>query len=372
MAQRRVVFYGSSPMNYIVFRSVHQRLMTDPRLDVWLTGKFLGEKNPAKLYAELGLAGEKIIGSLRTKLTRFDLYLVSRWRMAAPRARKKAHFFHGVSFKNYAISKHARLYDRLFIVGDYHRRRFIETGILEPDDPRIARVGMPKADCLVDGSIDREAVLDGLALDPARPTILYAPTWSQYCSLYTLGMDLMRAVAARPVNFLIKLHDASYDPRHNTIDWAEALKEFHNSPDVRVVHDWDVCPYLVASDVLITDASSVSNEYTLLDRPIIYCDVPEIFKEWGQLDLETWGRKTGYVVATIAELNEALDDAFNNPGRHGEIRRACAADMFYNRGHATDRAVEEIYDLLELAPPHTPAGGSEPPRSRRVEGHWAP
>jgi len=351
MPDHRLLFYGSSPMNYVVFRSVHERLRTDSRLDIWLAGKFLGEKKPHKLYVEFGLQSDRIIGSLRTKLARFDLYLVSRWRVAAPRARKKAHFFHGVSFKNYAISSRARLYDRLFVVGDYHRRRFIETGILEPDDPRIARVGMPKTDCLVDGSIDRTAVLEGLELDPARPTVLYAPTWSQYCSLYTLGMGLMRAVASRPLNFLIKLHDASYDPRHNTIDWAEALKEFDGSPNVRVIHDWDVCPYLVASDILISDASSVSNEYTLLDRPIIFCDVPELFKEWGQLDLETWGRKTGYVVATTDELNEALDDALADPGRHSETRRACAADIFYNPGRATDRAVEEIYALLELGPP---------------------
>jgi hypothetical protein len=351
MAQRRIVFYGSSPMNYIIFRSVHQRLKADPRLDIAFTGKMLAAKDPRKLYAQVGLRDAKIIGSLRTRLTRFDLYLVARWRVAAPRARRKAHFFHGVSFKNYAISKHCRLYDRLFVVGEYHRRRFVEAGLLEPDDPRIARVGMPKTDCLVDGSIDRRAVLAGLELDPARPTVLYAPTWSEYCSLHTLGLDLMRAVARRPMNFLIKLHDASYDRRHDSVDWAAAMEEFRALPNVRVLRDWDVCPYLVASDVLITDASSVSNEFALLDRPIIFCDAPELFRHWPQHDLETWGRKIGTVVATIPELDAALDDALADPARQSEIRRACAAETFYHPGHATQRAVEEIYSLLELPPP---------------------
>jgi len=351
MSERRLVFYGSSPMNYLIFRPVHERLRLDPRLDIWLAGKFLDEKNPRKLYAQFGLQDQKIISELRARWTRFDLYLVARWRVAAPRARKKAHFFHGVSFKNYAISSHARLYDRLFLVGDYHRRRFIELGVLGPDDPRIARVGMPKTDCLVDGSLDRRKVLESLDLDPARPTLLYAPTWSEHCSLYTLGMDLLRAVARRPANFLIKLHDHSYDPRHNPIDWAEALKEFDGAPNVRVVRDWDVCPSLFASDVLISDASSVAYEYALLDRPVIFCDVPELLKQYKKLDLETWGRKIGTTIATIPELDAAIDDALANPARHGELRRAAAADLFYNPGRATARAIEEIYKLLELDPP---------------------
>jgi CDP-glycerol glycerophosphotransferase len=210
---------------------------------------------------------------------------------------------------------------------------------------------MPKTDCLVDGSLDRAAVLQTLGLDPARPTILYAPTCSEHCSLYTLGMDLMRAVASRPVNFLIKLHDDSFDPRYNPVDWTEALKEFDGSANVRVIRDPDVCPYLVASDALITDASSVAYEYTLLDRPLVFCDVPELLRKYGQLDLETWGRRMGHVVATIPELHAALDDALANPARHGELRRAAAADLFYNPGHAADRAIEEIYGLLEIAPP---------------------
>jgi len=338
-------------MNYLIFRPVHQRLRSDPRLDIWLSGKFLDEKNPRKLYAQFGLEDQKIIGELRARWTRFDLYLVARWRVAAPRARKKAHFFHGVSFKNYALSGHARLYDRLFLVGDYHRRRFIELGVLTPDDPRIARVGMPKTDCLVDGSLDRKVVIESYGLDPARPTILYAPTWSEHCSLYTLGMDLLHAVARRPVNFLIKLHDHSYDPRHNPIDWAEALKAFDGSPNVRVVHDWDVCPSLVAADVLISDASSVAYEFLLLDRPVIFCDVPELLAGYKSADLETWGRKVGQTIATLPELDAALDDALGNPGRQSGLRRAAAADLFYNPGQATARAVEEIYRLLELEAP---------------------
>ena len=49
------------------------------------------------------------------------------------------------------------------------------------------------------------------------------------------------------------------------------------------------------ADLLITDASSVANEYTLLDRPIVFIDVPELFEltlsKHARLDLEARAKK---------------------------------------------------------------------------------
>ena len=60
--------------------------------------------------------------------------------------------------------------------------------------PRL--VGMPKVDCLVDGTLRRDTVLRELRLDPARPTILYAPTWSAHSSLNLMGVELRRAACS--------------------------------------------------------------------------------------------------------------------------------------------------------------------------------
>lgn len=40
----------------------------------------------------------------------------------------------------------------------------------------------------------------------------------------------------------------------------------------------DILPTLFLADLLISDASSVANEYTLLDRPIVFLDVPEMIE----------------------------------------------------------------------------------------------
>ena len=55
---------------------------------------------------------------------------------------------------------------------------YIKYGVVKPDSPAARLVGMPKVDCLANGSLDRARVLGELGLDPGKPTVIYAPTWS--------------------------------------------------------------------------------------------------------------------------------------------------------------------------------------------------
>src|SRR3972149_10054565 len=98
------------------------------------------------------------------------------------------------------------------------------------------------------------------------------------------------------VNFLIKLHDLLYDSERNTIDWRKKISNLMK-PNIRLIEAYDISPYLFASDILISDASSVANEYAILDRPIIFADVPELLKSYEKTaDLDTWGREGGEVM----------------------------------------------------------------------------
>ena len=110
-----------------------------------------------------------------------------------------------------------------------------------------------------------------------------------------------------------------------------------------MVGDYDIVPLLYASDLLLTDASSVANEYALLDRPIVFLDVPELLRQararGGALDLASWGRKGGVVVERPDDVTEAVAQSLADPTHLSEIRRAIAQDLFYNPGRATEAAV---------------------------------
>src|SRR5207247_2688406 len=162
------------------------------------------------------------------------------------------------------------------------RRRlanWIAAGAIDADSPAIRLIGMPKADCLVDGSLERGTVLRSLGLMPDRPTVLYAPTWSPASSLNRIGVDLVLRLRSLPVNIVVKLHDRSCDPRprySGGIDWRAALAPHVEAGRCVLATSSDICPYLVAADVMITDHSSSAFEYLLLDRPIVRIHVPEL------------------------------------------------------------------------------------------------
>ena len=104
-----------------------------------------------------------------------------------------------------------RRWDRLFFVNRRRMQNFIAAGAIDAtsDAPRL--IGMPKADCLVDGSLDRRAVLQELGLSAARPTVLYAPTWSGKSSLNVMGSALVEGLLKRQWNVIVKLHDRSLE-----------------------------------------------------------------------------------------------------------------------------------------------------------------
>ncbi|MCX8036748.1 MAG: CDP-glycerol glycerophosphotransferase family protein [Candidatus Sumerlaeia bacterium] len=339
-------------MNYVMFRRVADRLRGDPRLRIFVFAEDAGNRDIAALYAPLGLRADDFTSSFCARLGRFDLYVSADPKMIGRRCRKKAHIFHGMSFKGKAFTPQMARYDRLFLFGEYQRRRFVEKGIFPPDDPRFVLIGMPKLDPLVDGSLDRRAIAEQLGLDLTKPTVLYAPTWSSRSSIAKVGSTIVELIGRLPVNFVVKLHDLSLLPGHTKFGGPEGIRQLQQQfPSFHFVSDYDVTPLLFVSDLLISDASSVANEFLVLDRPIIFLDVPELFAHYRKtIDLDTWGRRTGYVVSDAAQLPDVVLHALKHPDEHADIRRAAAADYFHDPGRATDRAVAEIYRLLEIPP----------------------
>ncbi len=350
--KRSVLLSASSVMNVVVLRPIVKRLEQDPRVELWFTGKYQGGDDYREMARLGGLERVKFVTRRDARRLRADLYLSPDGQRFGKRCRVKVLLFHGVSFKGRSINHRARWFDRVFLAGEYQRRRFVELKILKPEDRRFARIGMPKLDRLTDGSIDRAAVRARLRVADGEACVLYAPTWTEHSSLFSMGEGLVAALASRPrTRVVVKLHDHLQDPSRSRIDWRARIASW-NLPNVVLADDQDVVPLLVAADVLVTDASSVSQEFTLLDRPILFADVPELFtseryKE--SVDLDTWGRSGGVVIERPDAARAALDRALERPDERSETRRKIAADMFYGPGGATERAVAEIYRQLKLS-----------------------
>jgi len=355
MRPARLLFAGYAPVHFVCFRPVYERLRDVRGIEVYFSGgKVAGQKedgtkvyDAAALYRPFGLPRESVLTLEEMRPRAFDLAFCAHTSGFFPRRRcPRVQIFHGVSFRNMAIRERQDQYDHFFVVGPYMRRGFQKQGVLPSRDPRALPIGFPKLDPLVDGSLDRGAILRGLGLKGDRPVLLYAPTGAKGNSLETMGEEVIRAVRAEDrYDLLVKPHD---HPKYR-IDWFARLRRLEGA-HVRLVRDFDVVPYLFASDLLISDASSVASEYALLDRPIVFLDVPRVLatarKKGSMVDLHTYGRRTGITVRKARELPGVIRWFLEHPGYRSSVRRAMAKDLFYEPGTATDRAVGWILRRL--------------------------
>lgn len=350
---RNILFTGYAPVHFLCFRPLYEKLMQLPKWKVYLSGG-LKRKSPAgieydtqALYAPFSIPQERILSTTEIQTRDFDILFSAHTTLILPRSVARCiQIFHGISFRNKAIREENMTCDFYFLVGPYQRSKFIEAGLLTEDDPRGVSIGFPKTDPLLNGSLHREELFSRYGISGKRPVILYAPTGVRFNSLETMGEEIIEQVGkSDEYDLLIKLHD---HPKDST-DWYTRLAPLE-SAHVKLVRDYDIIPLLFLADLLMTDASSVSSEYTLVDRPILFLDVPQLLAgeatKGGMLDVE-WGRRGGLIVNRPDEVVNKIRQSLENPQLHSDIRRAMARELFYNPGNATEVAVNWLTKFVE-------------------------
>jgi CDP-glycerol glycerophosphotransferase (TagB/SpsB family) len=356
--ERRVLFEAASPLSLAVFRPVLAQLQRDPRIEFWFTTSDRWW-NAERTFSASGIS-DHVITPRHARWMKFDGYVnTDFWNTTwLSRRTTRIHLFHGVAGKYgldapLRIAPVVRSFDRVMFANGDRLRKYVEAGLVEPEGPRAQLIGFPKADCLVDGTLDRRQIQNALGLDPSLPTVLYAPTWSPHSSLNSIGAELLPALAGLDVNVIVKLHDRSFDERSRTtssIDWRHQLDTLCRSWRLHGARDGDISRYLYVSDVLVTDHSSAGFEFMLLDRPVVVIDCPPLLKHARVApDKVQLLRDAAIVVKSeSATIAQAVRRALADPSAAGAERRAVAARMFYRPGTATARAVQCIYDALKL------------------------
>ena len=358
-AVKRVLFTGYAPVHFVCFRPIYERLRRLPGVEVFVSGGrepgegegdgAAGAMSAQELYRSFRIPATRVLSLAAMRRQRFDMVLCAHVSGYFPREdRERVQIFHGLSFRNMAVRRDVLVYDHLFITGPYMMRAFQEQQLLRPNDPRLVPIGFPKVDRLVDGSLDRGTILRRLGFSGRRPVVLYAPTGQRRNSLETVGEEVLRRLRATGrYDLLIKLHD---HPRDQSVDWAKQVRPLLDR-HTKLVRDFDIVPALYAADLLMSDASSVSSEFALLDRPMVFLDVPEMIAamraKGRAVDLETWGRKGGVTVRWPEEAVEAVRWSLAHPRHLSAVRRGMARDLFYNPGRAAEAALDWIRSRLQ-------------------------
>ncbi|HYM24216.1 MAG TPA: CDP-glycerol glycerophosphotransferase family protein [Vicinamibacterales bacterium] len=365
--RRRVLIDARTPMNFAVLAPIFERLQRDPRVHCIFTAA-----DPAKCAetaAAVGVRG-RIHPRSAMRWRRLDAALsADPWDpVVLRRCLARINFFHGVAGK-YDLDSPGHLpidfgqYDRVCFVNADRMRRYLAAGVVSRESAVLA--GYPKMDALANGRYDAAAVHARLQLEMHRRTAIYAPTWSTASSLHIAGEAIVENLIASGFNVIIKLHDRSLDttePKFSGgIDWRARFARLHQPGRVAFVEAADASPLLAASDVMVTDHSSIGFEFCLLDRPLIVFDAPDLPRV-ARINPEKVAQLRGAarVVATAADVGPAAIEELANAGRLAEARRAIVHELFYEPGTATERALSVVYERLALPRPLLQVGARMP------------
>jgi hypothetical protein len=343
-------------MNLAVLRPVLDVLLADPRLDVWFTGAEREDLHRA--FEALGVARQAISRD-RASWMRFDVYInADPWdAVTLHRVARQVNFFHGVAGK-YDLDCPVNLpigfdrYDRVAFPNADRLNRYVSAGIVSKE--RAALVGYPKIDALARNATPSSAVAASLGVDSSRATVIYAPTFSPVSSLHVHGEAIIRTLLDSGYNVIAKLHDRSFDPDpkySGGVDWRARLNRFAGSHRFLLAEGGDSTDYVLASDLLITDHSSIGFEFCVLDRPVVVFEMPELLKA-ARVNPQKAAllRSAATLVSRAEDLPGSVAGELLNPLRLSEDRANVARQVFYEPGGATDRALMLVYTMLELSP----------------------
>lgn len=270
----------------------------------------------------------------------------------------------------------------LFVATSAGHRAFLE----KHRDPsrnatEILVGGHPRLDRLWRHRRQRGEVLRELGLDPGRPTVAVASHWTRASNLRRFGTALARTIlAALPdANVLQTGHPNIWqrvqydiaDPRATLIGRAArrvrrqlfpfdyealfrdlgALAETHSR--FRLLPPDRAFDALAAADVLVSDFSSVTMEFTLFERPIVVRVPPEL-RPFDR-EVEAAYRAAGHPFGELEEVGPALASALAAPDARRRERTALRDLCLEYRGTSGRRIVDLLLGRGRGVPAGAPA-----------------
>ncbi len=240
-------------------------------------------------------------------------------------------------------------YDLLCIPGPYAEKKLKEKQILREDN--WAKIGFPRFDDIVNKKINKEKLMEKFNISKDKKTILYAPTWSSrghlcLSSLPYMGLDILKMAIDRGYNVIFRPHSLilKYNQFPKIIKKIKNMeKEFENIhfADSKI----DILQYMLVSDLLITDYSSVGIEYLFFDKPIIY--IRHLGDKYKGGQAERLVEKAGETVKDKKELEQKMDEIIAKPNAKKSYRNKLRDLFFYKiDGRASERARDAIISLL--------------------------
>ncbi|HUS86350.1 MAG TPA: CDP-glycerol glycerophosphotransferase family protein [Bacteroidales bacterium] len=212
----------------------------------------------------------------------------------------KVQIFHGFAGEKKGHFRIRHYFDLYLTQGPYFTNRFNELAKKHADFI-VTETGWSKLDRLYDrnpGDSDlRNRILEKSG---SRKVILYAPTFSPSLTSANYAHDAVVSLTRDSNLFLlVKFHDLT------DIKIVERYrKSLGTNIYAEIVNDRDILSSLLASDLMISDTSSVVYEFLLLDKPVITINSRSGHIKWVNISDPSDLHQT---VKSVLELDQCAD-----------------------------------------------------------------
>lgn len=221
-----------------------------------------------------------------------------------------------------------------------------------PCDYEMLEYGYPRNDVLQAPDPEEVARLrKELGIPDGRTAVLYAPTFRDYQTSFDLQLDLERLCAELSDDHVVLLRAHYFYDDEAQNDTIRRVARSGKLIDVS--HHPETAEVLLASDMLVTDYSSVMFDYANLGRPIIiYANDWDIYKVVRGVNFDLMAEPPGAVATTEDELLELLrSKAYKTAEADLLLHRFRARFCMFDDGRAAERTVRRVFLGEQVTPP---------------------
>ena len=314
----------------------------DPALSANLPGmtaEFIGEDNRA--FTKLNFLKANVVFSTTPGL---DVY---QWKRS-----KDVDFYVHIPHAPNDITLYRMFgidyYDAILLSGDYQVKQIRQMEAKrELPAKDVVTVGIPYMD-------DMAARLESVGeAESHERTVLLAPSWGDSALFGVYGGKIIEKLLETGYHVIVRPHPQSFKSEKELMD--KLMEKFPNSEKLEWNRDSDNFDVLRRSDILISDFSGVTFDFSLIyDKPVIYTtpnfDLGPYDAWW--MDDPLWTTTIlPHIGAELTEdkmdsLKELIDTCIEDP-RYAEGRKKAKEETWVNAGTGANKVADYLQSKLQ-------------------------
>ncbi|MCK5076071.1 MAG: CDP-glycerol glycerophosphotransferase family protein [Calditrichia bacterium] len=239
-----------------------------------------------------------------------------------------------------------------FVEGKYRVEKFIKYGLDKIHE--VYDTGLPKLDKFFNGYYNKKKLIEEFKIDKNKKTVLYAPSYKP-TSIFMIGEQVVYLLDR--YNVIVKLHPYSWSGKYASHSHHKFFEKMLGKyPNLHLVRqeEHDVMPYMFVADTMISDGSSVINEFLSLEKCGIIVDLPDDEQKHsdGKPLLEDksseWLEDSFIHLNPSDDLHNAVEEAINPSNeRKSFIKKDKEYIFSYTDGKSAKRVKEITEGMLK-------------------------